>query len=271
MNAEFPNNCTLVDFHVHLYETVSFDQALDVAAKNFQKAQRGSIPHGSLFLSQLPQQSNFESWKSKNEKAFGWKLQELSEPTSVEFQKEDRRIRVISGYQVVTKEKLEVLGQGIMDCPKPGQSVEGTIQEIHDLGGIAVLPWGVGKWLGKRAAIIKRAIRNFSHTRQVFVGDNGGRPWFWKNTSLREASSILRQPILPGTDSLPILRDETRIGAFGGIVNIDLFSSTAPMKLFLEQTKKNGLRIMPYGNPATLQTFVSSQFKLRFQKQRTKN
>ncbi|MEM1170460.1 MAG: hypothetical protein AAGJ08_15610 [Cyanobacteria bacterium P01_H01_bin.35] len=71
---------------------------------------------------------------------------------------ENQKIFIIAGRQIVTAEKLEVLAL-ISDSEfADGLPLETTIKNIVSKNGIPVLPWGVGKWIGKRGKILQKLL-----------------------------------------------------------------------------------------------------------------
>ena len=52
-----------------------------------------------------------------------------------------------------------------------------TLSEAIASNGLAIVPWGFGKWVGKRGKALRRALESVD-SRQFFLGDNSGRPKF---------------------------------------------------------------------------------------------
>ena len=91
-----------------------------------------------------------------------------------------------------------------------------TLQDIENEGAISIIPWGFGKWLGRRGRIVKQLI--LSHESPKFLlGDNGGRPHVGEPPifKLARAHGI---PVLPGSDPLSFRSQEKNAGRCGIIV-----------------------------------------------------
>ncbi len=111
-----------------------------------------------------------------------WPIQTTGEDCSLYLAD---RLLVLAGRQVVSAEGVEVLAQCTAAQFANGRPLEETIEEIQAAGALAVLPWGVGKWLGRRGKLVTEAAARSP----ILLGDNAGRPPFWSfpAQSLRRA------------------------------------------------------------------------------------
>lgn len=110
-------------------------------------------------------------------------------------------ITVIGGRQVVTKENVELILLGCAEPVADGQAVQGLLSTYQHRYGV-VLPWGFGKWLGKRGTIINQLIT--SNDMRFCLGDNAGRPSHWKTVQQFQLADQHDVPIVAGSDPLPI-------------------------------------------------------------------
>lgn len=128
---------------------------------------------------------------------------------------------VVHGRQIISSDGLEVLALGlppgdplgrIPDRVRPtGDLVSGVL----DTGAVAALPWGVGKWLGRRGRVVDAIVAGpvADHPRFV-LGDIFHRTWPWPEPApFRAGPRVLR-----GTDPLRIAGLEARPGAYGSVV-----------------------------------------------------
>ncbi len=74
------------------------------------------------------------------------------------FNSNGHKIFFIAGRQIVTSEKLEVLALGLREDFKDNKPIEEVIDYIILKNALPVIPWGVGKWSGKRGAIVENLI-----------------------------------------------------------------------------------------------------------------
>ena len=171
---------------------------------------------------------------------------------------------IISGKQILTLEKLEILALGTTENLNYGESLTESIVRIKSVGAIPVLPWGVGKSIGKRGKIIKDFIENNNDTK-YFLGDNSGRPSFWLTPKLFKIADNKEIIILRGSDPLPISSQEKKIGKFGFYVksNFDLDSPAKNINELLLNLKKTP---DSFGNLETPIRFFKDQIYLQLKK-----
>ena len=125
---------------------------------------------------------------------------------------------------------------------------------------MAVLPWGVGKWLGGRGRMIRDTIQAASAS-TIFLGDNGGRPWLWQVGQFDEAKQRGIK-VLPGTDPLPIPGEQRRIGTFGFRMTAAL-DQRRPMATFVRALRDPRTSITPFGRLSSPLACLSAQIRLR--------
>jgi hypothetical protein len=120
------------------------------------------------------------------------------------------RLTIISGRQVVTEEQLELILIGRTRPLAEGRPIKELLQQYQTQYS-TILPWGFGKWLGNRGAIVDQLIT--SGDLLFSLGDNAGRPEIWRNVKQFELARQHSVPILPGTDPLPITSEQGAAGA----------------------------------------------------------
>lgn len=114
--------------------------------------------------------------------------------------------------QVATLERLELLGY-YGEAPVPdGLPLKETARRLAGAGYVVALAWGRGKWLFRRAAIV-RDFLNDPEMRRIapFVCDSALRPWFWPEPlfALARRRGIR---IISGSDPLPGVGNERNAG-----------------------------------------------------------
>jgi hypothetical protein len=220
------NQLILADTHIHFYNCFDMGYLLDSAFKNFQKETEKSgekTPFKAfLFLAETKTESWFRHQynkvirePSRTERIGQWAVQLTKEDCSLYVRANDRKgLYIIAGRQVKTMEKLEVLALGTIHDFKDGTPIEELIREINRLEAMAVIPWGVGKWIGRRGSILKELLEKGNRP-TFFLGDNGNRPIFWPKSNLFKQAEQKGRPILRGSDPLPFPSEIERIGRFG--------------------------------------------------------
>ena len=257
-----------VDAHVHFYDCFDINQFLNSALRNFEQLSeklsiKSFVP--ILLLTESENQNFFQVFKQAadnsqpSDRLKNWTFQRTQETLSLAVcNQHQQKIYLIAGRQVVTQENLEVLAL-ITDESFPNDlPLKDTIQNIVDKGGIPVIPWGFGKWIGQRKQVLNRFLE---HRSGLFLGDNSGRPLFWYPHYFRQAKKKgLR--ILPGTDPLPLASQVNRPGSFGFTIqgNLGLEEPGLQLKQMLldPQTTVN-----PYGTLESPWRFIRNQFALR--------
>lgn len=127
---------------------------------------------------------------------------------------------LIAGRQIQTQEGIELLALASAEHFEDGQPVRTVLAALQDRQIPAVLPWGVGKWLGKRGALVRELIS--ADAPGLMLGDNAGRPWVWPRPAIFAKARRDDVPILPGSDPLPLPGAEAGIGSFGCLIDAPL-------------------------------------------------
>jgi hypothetical protein len=254
---------TPVDWHVHVHQPGKTSAVLDSAAAAFARVNpRRDGPLGVLMLAEMPGQSVFDDLRVPGDSLGPWSISSTDEAVSVVASRGEERVVVIAGYQITTAERLEVLALGTRARPKDGLPAERLLKELTDHGVMAVLPWGVGKWLGARGAIVSELVQRLPP--QAFsLGDNAGRPRFWPLPTPFRAAGRRGIAVLPGTDTLP--GAPPAAGGFGSLVPGPL-SLKRPAEALRRVLAGPSHALTPYGSLSGPATFVRDQAMLRLRR-----
>ena len=194
----------------------------------------------------------------------GWLVSDIQNQPAVLLQKSDQKIIFIAGRQVITKQGLEVLALFNDVQYEDGVDIQTIIEKINDNEGIAVLPWGVGKWLGKRGSIITNLLD--TNTPEKFaIADISARPALWPLPDQFKLASTSGYSFLYGTDPLPLKSDQSRIASAGMTMELSSDESQAISELksaLLKQTD-----VETYGKRVSAYRFIKDQLMLRLNKQ----
>ncbi|MEY8800942.1 hypothetical protein AB9K35_11565 [Leisingera sp. XS_AS12] len=142
----------------------------------------------------------------------GWRLQRLPDDPAAAVLHRERdgaALTVIAGRQVITAERIEVLALATVRRFRDGCPAGELLAELWEAGIPAVLPWGVGKWLGRRGRLVAELL-HVQAGPGLFLGDNAGRPRVWPTPAL-----FRQRPVLPGSDPLPVPGAEVGAGGYG--------------------------------------------------------
>ena len=273
VRQEYP--AALIDAHVHIYDCFHLNSFLDSALRNFQEAaQNLSVDNGHigvLLLTETASDNKFCELKriSTRQKAadcsFRWHFCHTEEDCSLLAVNEDSQILVIvAGRQIVSQENLEILALGTTRSFPERRPIEDALAMIRESQALAVLPWGFGKWFFGRGQIIERLLNSAQH-KDLFLGDNSGRPGFLPQPRFFAQARKQDIRILPGSDPLPFPRETEKPGSFGFILNHKI-STITPASDIKRLLLKPEIAVNPYGHAETLLRFACNQVAMQVTK-----
>jgi hypothetical protein len=233
----------LIDGHVHVHACYDEAAFLSSALRRLRGYGEG-FP--TLMLAEIAGTNVFARWRDGGGP---WQASTTAESSSLVL---DGRLLVIAGRQIVTSEGVELLAQCSSEGFADGLPLNETIASVLAAGGLAVLPWGVGKWLGRRGALVAEARTRFP----VLLGDNAGRPTLWPRPAL-----FRDRLVLLGTDPLALPSQQGVAGSYGFAL------STAMDPQFparsLRNALVNGAIVTPLGRRVGILGFLRQQLGLR--------
>jgi len=213
-----PEHATLIDAHVHLRNSHAPAAVLDGAIKHFDThAARLGAKHGTgvLMLSESADEHGFDRLAAADKPIGRWIFNSTDEPTSLRCERDDgRAIMLIQGQQIATADGLEVLTLACNHRIDDGQPIRVALRQALDLDALVVMPWGFGKWTGKRKQLMLALTREFGPL-GALLGDSAARPAGFGDGSIFGLAKELGIPILPGTDPLPIASHQKKAGQYG--------------------------------------------------------
>ena len=260
----------LIDAHVHCHEGVDPAAFLGHAARNLAAAAaaEGLRPAaGWLLFTEMAGDHTFTALREGARELPGWRLIPTDEAVSLLARGAgDFPLVLVAGRQIVTGEGLEVLA---LCAPGPfadGQELAASVAAVREAGGLAVLPWGFGKWWGARGKALVHFLEQAAPG-TVFLGDNRGRPApvaAPRPFALAAERGILS---LPGSDPLPLAAERDAVGRYGFVVEgaVDPARPAAGILRLLQ-----GLERQPrtFGRRQTLAPFLARQIAMQWRKRR---
>ena len=172
----------LIDAHVHCHPIFSLHLFLQAAARNFTVVQSNPGVHsgvaGVLVLTQAHGEDSFSRLQQalQSRSVPDWELRETDESISFYAVRTDgSRLLIVAGTQVVSREGLEALGIGTVSEASRQVPLREGLRSIREAGGLAVIPWGFGKWWARRGSVVAEALESESPS-DLFVADSGVRP-----------------------------------------------------------------------------------------------
>ena len=211
----------VVDAHVHFHRTELVAPTLRAALGNFSNVTGGADGcAGALLLAQGRAERVFE-WLRGETRVEEWAFAPAGdEPQTLLATAPDGRwLAIVNGRQVRSACGLEVLAIGTCAEFEDGEGFEAMVERVARSDALLVIPWGFGKWLGRRGAVVRAALERLDR-RTICVGDNGGRlEWSREPRLMREARAKGFR-VVPGSDPFPFGGDYRRVGRFGLCLNM---------------------------------------------------
>ena len=272
------NHCLIIDAHVHIYDCFNVDNMLTSAYKNIRKHadNYGAIKNYTslLLLTESNGYNYYEALKNnivpKNSDRdlllSDWEIipstQYINDNSLLAMQNsQGHTIYIAAGRQIITMEGIEVLALSCSTQIKDGLSIDKTISRLTDMDALVILPWGVGKWLGKRGDIVLKLL-NRLEPNDIAIGDISGRPKIWPQPKHFKLAKQRGIKILSGTDPLPLRGEERKVGEYGSLLSIqnNISLETEKLKNIICTNKSN---IRSYGKQENICNFFVNQFSMR--------
>jgi len=262
----------VADAHVHVHDCYDPARYFAAAYANLASAARGEAFRGALLLSEGAGEDFFgraRALAARGEALGGWRFEATAEAESLTASRGDSRLHLIAGRQVACAEDLEVLALATPERIADGRPIRDVLRWARDAGALPVIPWGAGKWLFARGALL-RTLLDESRGAELYLGDESGRPVFWpKPRHLAEAAALgVRN--LPGTDPLPFPHETERAGSFGFRLRLpaDARFDTAKPAASIRGAVRAGAAIEPFGRLEGPLRFLRNQVAMQLRKRR---
>lgn len=253
---------TLVDSHVHFHDGFQLSRFLDAAQANFVHHD-ATVEMGALIVVEMDEVSDPLKRIREQPVERGWQRLEPSHDSEALWfsRREPPDLVVLAGRQITTRENLELLAL-CTDCPVPGGiSLRDGLGRVTEAGGVAVVPWGFGKWWFGRGRVMRDLLAR-REERRFFLGDHGGRPQRLGQPALLEEAETQGIPILVGSDPLPWAAQQERVGCMANRLPGQLDPNRPTQWL---RAELSALTTSPeaHGVGRTLRGFVADQWQLR--------
>lgn len=268
----------IIDGHVHIHDCFDISRFFGSAFFNFLQAARNAgcgLPHvpvllltegrGQRVFHRIQEETKNGSNRVGDKQTGGYRVFATEEGESLRVQRMDgANMYLVSGRQIVTAERLEVLALSTVSEIPDGLQLEETVEAVREGGALPVIPWGFGKWIGRRGRILKRFMENASRS-DFFLGDNGGRPAFLPTPAHFSIGKGMGFRILPGSDPLPFPSETGRAGSFGFALRVSL-DPGRPAHGIRTALSDHATRPVPYGRLETPFRFLRNQVAMQMMK-----
>lgn len=254
------------DGHFHLYPCHEPKSAISNLINNLNlmaKSARGLEQEEDVFkiafLAESKQHDYFHKIL-KNEidfKPVGFEVSAGPEEHCVSFNKQGKQeLCLVAGRQIVTRERLEILGLGMEEIVLDGLHAEEAVERVIAAGGLPVLAFSPGKWLFKRGKIAFALAER--HQNNLLIGDSALRPLGWCEPEIMRRA---KGKILPGSDPLPLPGDEKYAGCYGFVYQ-GSFDISKPLTSMKEIIAAMPQTIIPAGRRCSFINVAGRLFRL---------
>lgn len=260
----------LIDTHVHVHNCFELDQFLDSAWKNFtthaQSPGQGEII-GILMLTETYGADWFKNTSlditngSGTLQAGVWNLSLVGDGLTILAEQAGKELYIVSGRQIVTKERLEVLALGTNADIEDGNPIREVIKLVNESGALAIIPWGFGKWTGKRGKIVTQLLQEF-RADQIMLGDNSGRCGLLPYPKHFEDAKTKGIRVLPGSDPLPKASQYKKPGCYG-VITESVVDSSQPSSAVKVILKNQNETLKTYGKLENPVNFFVNQIYMQ--------
>jgi hypothetical protein len=270
------NHKILIDAHIHIHKCFDLGSFLNSAKINFLALSNDYKYSKFQFVLCLSESHNINFFKSlvefatESQKIDNWQICFTeNDNTLVVSDNSKFEIFIISGRQIVTKENLEVLALGLTSDPEEYKPINEVIKYVYENKSLSVIPWGVGKWLGKRKQIVEDLILQ-NNKYPIYLGDNGNRPFFWRMPKLFNRALAKGVFNIAGSDPLPFISEINKPGSYGIILNGNI-DSKKPFEYIFDKIVQSKEQFETYGKLESIYRFLKNQILMQIEKRRRKD
>ena len=186
------------DTHVHVYNAYDLTQFCNFAFENLNVSEHLT---GILFLTLGSREDRDWETIAARFRELSFQVSNHSGCLSIFRHSTPGALLIVSGFQIITAEKIEVLSLATQEIIPDGLPISETIERVQKAGGKVVLPWSPGKWLGKRGKIVNSLLHAEPRGEILFSSLKG--------------PLLKRSNVFAGSDPLPMKGEESLVGKFG--------------------------------------------------------
>jgi hypothetical protein len=204
------------DTHVHLYAEYDLGAWLETARDRQRQL-------GAPLLLLLADREGQRAFPALRDAGGRLDLHPTCEPGSLAFRHSPDGPFLIAGRQLVSREGIEVLTLCVDPAVPDRFASDGSRTALElvraglDAGALVALPWGAGKWIGRRGRIVRALAREpelLEHPR-FFLSDSAQRPAGWPTPAQFQSGPR----VLAGTDPLPLRGCEHGVARYGSALD----------------------------------------------------
>ncbi|WP_191060552.1 hypothetical protein [Geminicoccus harenae] len=243
----------LVDAHVHLYPCFDRGAFLQAAADHARAA--GAALPWLLFTETA---RDFAYQALAEDPPAGWTAERHPDGRTITLTgTAGQQVMITAGRQIQTAEGLELLALGSDEVIPDGTPLQDAFRLALAAQALPVIPWGFGKWVGRRGRVLAAFLAS-PDAHHLFLGDNGGRPWFWPTPLVFPKVDAAGRRVLPGSDPLPFPTHQARAGSYGLVMEIPV-DHDRPFEQLVSRLINKSFPASRFGRLAGGLTFLRDQ------------
>ena len=225
----------IADTHLHLYPCYSlervFARLMSVSEEfdvllGFLAERHDCDFHGRLLRGEIAVKSPFHVAPAGDGLAVA--ITRVPHPAPGFHCPESRTLHLLPGRQLVTSERLEILALATTAMIPDGLPAIEAVDRTLECGGVAVLAWAPGKWLFRRAPVVRALLDNFGPG-SLLIGDSSLRPTVWGTPLPMRSASRRGFKVVAGSDPLPFKGEEEKPGTYTSLFEGE-FDSATPLQ-----------------------------------------
>lgn len=247
----------LADTHVHLYDCYDLKALFLGAMEQLELLARQRVGNEecarAIFLTERSGAYYFARLRDDARKILGPAFTVFPQKDSLSLRivaDNGGSLLVFSGRQIATKERLEVLALLSEANFEDGDSFEVSLRRVVDSGAMAVIPWSLGKWWGRRGQLLREVV-TLAKPGEFFIGDCYRRSRLALEHPLFALARQRALPILAGSDPLPVSGQESVVGRYASFFQ-DHFDPERPSQSIFEMCHDANTKISMCGERAVL-------------------
>lgn len=241
----------LLDAHIHVYPDYDLTRAWQ-ALQAHADAIDAAADLG-LVLVDREGQDHFARWSAAA--PVGAERVEVADRTALRLTLTGGRgCWVFAGRQVAARERVEALGLLCRDAGPDGEPLAESLARIRDGGGLAVLAWGVGKWLLGRAAVVRESLATATPA-SLMLGDSALRPVGWGEPRPMRQARRDGFRVLAGSDPLPAAAESQVFGQYMNAIDVTI-RTDAPSASLRDALANPAVELRPVGQRSGPRAFL---------------
>jgi hypothetical protein len=240
--------------------------AFDAAARNLGRVRSDlrldETARAFLWLVEHDEEGSSERIREALDTGDRWRMVGSWGPDLLLREPGGSELTLVRGRQIRTAEDLEVLVVGRTSRIPSGMSLDESVDAGLGDDTLVMIPWGFGKWTGKRGRLVMRAYERYRDD-GLLLADTGARAGYRGSLEPFHAAERDGSPILAGSDPFPFPDQVGSIGRTGFVVD-DLADDAWPGLLRAIRSLEGQPR--RFGSPRGILDFLSLQGRMQLRK-----